>query len=161
MPVCVSVPALDSLKQFCAIGENRNAALTSFSFLRKIYNFYSFWSINLKCRPLTKCRSRQPPISPIPKAGTVVFRRADWRKPELQRVHVFSSPSQVRVLHVSSEIRVRVLLGRTRVRVRVHRSRVRIRVQVQVFVAWVRIRVPRSGNFPTLAQGIFHNIYHK
>ena len=70
---------------------------------------------------------------------------------ELQRVHIFSSPSRVRVLHVSS--RVQILLSRTRVRVQ------------QVSSPSLSPGVCGSGpnpslkkrNFPALVQVIFQN----
>ena len=78
---------------------------------------------------------------------------------ELQRVHVFSSPSQVRVrmsrVQVKSESYWAGLESESessRFRVRV-----RVRVRVQVFVVRVRNRVPSSGNFPALVHGIFRN----
>ena len=76
-----------------------------------------------------------------------------WR-PELQRVHVFSSPSQVRVLHVSSQVRVRVLLGRTRVRVQQVSS-----PSPSPGVCGSSPNLsPKERNFSALVQVIFQNI---
>ena len=71
------------------------------------------------------------------------------------RLYVFSSPSLVRFLHVST-------LESTLSLVEQDSSPGQSlagydQVWVQVFVARVRIRVPRSRNFLALVQGIFHS----